>query len=189
LGQVNYFPSIDKSKLALIKIPNICKAGGGSQVFHTASPAQKVWQWESSRQTQSRPLPQEPCPLIRGCRSCRRANQLLKRGPGSLARGAGSTMHCPWYRLRETLSWAALSRTTGLTLKFAQQFPALGPNRGLPQRDPSYGPSNEKSGNKCGNIYTSRGRELNFRQRKIPLTIGISGIKFWLRGLANHENH
>ena len=43
-------------------------------------------------------------------------------------------------------------------------------DRGQAERDPTYSPSNEKSGNKCGNFYISRCQGPNFGQRKTPLT-------------------
>jgi hypothetical protein len=56
-------------------------------------------------QTQPKPQPHEPCPLIRGCRSGRRANLVIETGAG---------VPGPWCVIRDALSLVSCVRNTGL---------------------------------------------------------------------------
>jgi len=50
----------------------------------------------------------------------------------------------------------------GAHFRVRAMISGIRPNRGLPQRDPS----NEKSGNKCGNFYAARSRGLDLGKEK-----------------------
>ena len=54
----------------------------------------------------------------------------------------------------------------GAHFKVRAMISGIRPNRGLPQRDPTDSPSNEKSGNKCGNFYAARSRGLDLVKEK-----------------------
>ena len=79
---------------------------------------------------------------------------------------------------------AAVPAMAGLSV-LARLTRASELDRDQAERDPTYSPSNKKTGNKCGNFYISRCRGLNLGQRKILLTHCITETNVWLRGHAS----
>ena len=64
----------------------------------------------------------------------------------------------------------------GAHFTFRAMISGIGPNRGLPQRDPTYSPSNEKSGNECGNFYAAKSRGLYLGKEKTHQVIDLLGL-------------
>ena len=133
------------------------------------------------RLSKTRPKPRslQPPPSSRATRPTVDTIQPSKRAPGPLGRDpccvvTGTVCAGP------CLS-AAFQAMVGLSVP-VRLTTASELDRGQAERDPTYSPSNEKSGNKCGNFYISRCRGLNLGQRKILLTHCISRINIWLRG-------
>jgi len=78
--------------LHIVRFFLLSENSSGGQSPHQRSLAGNVWYVESSRPTQPKPQPQEPCPLSRATRPAVDPIQPPKRAPGSLGRGPRCTV-------------------------------------------------------------------------------------------------
>ena len=155
---------------------------------------QSLWRydclWESLRQTRPKPLPQEPCPLTRGCRSGQRSNPLIETGAG--VPGTGPCTDCKFSPAPDAPSPVSFARNTVLGRLLSMARPEVGIVDGSGDHQQSglcpKGPARTqisaltRSGKVAGKVL-----KLDLNARHAKLLITLNSVPEWLRSRASNH--